>query len=597
MQRLFVFACFLFASLGSPAAYAISAMRVEVGEIITPAVKIRNAELNLNLHDETPKLALKAELKTNQTATFLPFSLSCGELSSAQTGQWDCLQGRFQAKQSQVPFSLHAQLRPEQFAFDLQFTDAQFSDASGLHAGEKLSGQIKLSAKQALGVWQWQGLLRWDAGELYWQPFYFAKPGNQLDMQGRFAETNLWVDKANLLVSGVGRVTAMGHINTATKQLIDASISAQDVDFAGLYGVFLKPMMEKSVFGNLTVSGQADWQIDLQSGQASRFELNLRDANIADNNGKFAFNQLQAHLPWDYERVKTQTVAYASGHVLNMPLGKTQLQAEVNRYALSASKLSLPLLDGALNFTDLSAAVIDEQWYWHVSMNLTPISMAQFSQALGWPSMQGKISGQVPQVSYADKQLLMNGAMTFNVFNGSVGMNHLKIDDPLGVVPRLNADLSMRQLDLGELTRTFSFGRIEGKLDGDVKNMRLENWKPVYLDASIRTSPGRQVKKISQRAVENITALGGEGTAAAVQRTFLQFFKEFNYETIGLSCKLRQDVCEMAGVEPNAVGYVIVKGQGLPAVNVNGYTQRISLSDLLARIKRITDGNSKAVIQ
>jgi hypothetical protein len=42
---------------------------------------------------------------------------------------------------------------------------------------------------------------------------------------------------------------------------------------------------------------------------------------------------------------------------------------------------------------------------------------------------------------------------------------------------------------------------------------------------------------------------------------------------------------------------VIVKGQGLPAVNVNGYSQRISWSDLLARIKRITDGNSKAVIQ
>ena len=597
MHRLLVIACLLLVGLGSPSAYAISAMQVQMDEITTPAGTLKNAELSLNWQDQAPKLALKAELKTKQSTTFLPFSLSCGQLLSGQAGQWDCLQGRFQAKQTVVPFSLRAQQQPEQLALALQFTDAQFSDASGLHAGDKLSGQIKLSAKQALGVWQWQGLLRWDAGELYWQPFYFAKPGNQLDMQGRYADTSLWVDQASLLVSGVGRVTAKGRINTATKQLEEATIGAQDVDFSGLYGVFLKPMMEKSVFGNLTVSGRADWQFEMKDGLASRFELDLRDANIADNNGKFAFNQLQAHLPWDYERVKTQSVAYASGQVLNIPLGKTQLQADINRYALSASKLSLPLLDGALNFTDLSAAIIDGQWYWHVSMHVTPISMEKFSQALGWPSMQGKISGQVPQVSYADKQLLMNGAMTFNVFNGSVGMNHLKIDDPLGVVPRLNADLSMRQLDLGELTRTFSFGRIEGKLDGDVENMRLENWKPVYLDASIRTSPGKQIKKISQRAVENITALGGEGTAAAVQRTFLQFFKEFNYETIGLSCKLRQDVCEMAGVEPNAIGYVIVKGQGLPAVNVNGYTQRISWSDLLARIKRITDGNSKAVIQ
>ncbi|MBC7697376.1 MAG: hypothetical protein H7Z70_03310, partial [Bacteroidia bacterium] len=138
---------------------------------------------------------------------------------------------------------------------------------------------------------------------------------------------------------------------------------------------------------------------------------------------------------------------------------------------------------------------------------------------------------------------------------------------------------------------------IEGKLDGDVKNMALENWKPVYLDASIKTSEGTHLKKISQRAVENITALGGEGTAAALQRTFLRFFKEFNYDKIGLSCKLRRDVCEMGGVESTATGYIIVKGKGIPAVNVNGYTEKVSLADLLSRIKRITDGNTKVIVK
>jgi hypothetical protein len=257
----------------------------------------------------------------------------------------------------------------------------------------------------------------------------------------------------------------------------------------------------------------------------------------------------------------------------------------------------LPILDGALNLSDVSAAMIADNWYWHLRLDLTPISMSDFSTALGWPKMQGKISGQVPQVTYAGKQLSMDGAMTFNVFNGTIGMDNLKIDDPLGVVPRLYADLLMRNLDLGALTRTFSFGDIEGKLDGDVRNMVLENWKPVYLDASIQTSNGKHLKKISQRAVENITALGGEGTAAALQRTFLRFFKEFNYDKIGLSCKLRQDVCEMGGVESTPTGYVIVKGKGIPSVNVNGFTQRVSLEDLLSRIKRITDSNSKVIVK
>jgi hypothetical protein len=176
-------------------------------------------------------------------------------------------------------------------------------------------------------------------------------------------------------------------------------------------------------------------------------------------------------------------------------------------------------------------------------------------------------------------------------------MDGLRIDDPLGKAPKLYANLQMRDIDLGDLTRTFNFGAIEGKLEGDVKDLRLENWKPVYMDAIIQTADGKHLKKVSQRAVENITALGGEGTAAALQRTFLRFFKEFNYEKIGLSCQLRQDVCKMGGVESTPTGYIIVKGKGAPTVNVNGFTEYVSLSDLIARMKRITDSNSKMIVK
>ena len=407
----------------------------------------------------------------------------------------------------------------------------------------------------------------------------------------------LTIENASLLLNEVGKISSSAQINTQTNAIENVKVSANNVDFAGLYTIILKPMLEKSVFGNLEVSGKADWQFEIENLAPRSFELNLREANIVDKNGKFAFKHINANLPWDYDQAKTIHLNYNGGHLLNMPLGSTNLSAEINRYSLVSPKLSLPILGGALNLYDVSAAMIADNWYWHLRMDLTPIAMSDFSTAMGWPKMQGQISGQVPQVSYAGKQLNMDGAMTFNVFNGTIGMDNLKIDDPLGVVPRLHADLLMRNLDLGALTRTFSFGDIEGKLDGDVKNMVLENWKPVYLDASIQTSSGKHLKKISQRAVENITALGGEGTAAALQRTFLRFFKEFNYDKIGLSCKLRQDVCEMGGVESTPTGYIIVKGKGIPSVNVNGFTQRVSLEDLLGRIKRITDSNSKMIVK
>ena len=329
----------------------------------------------------------------------------------------------------------------------------------------------------------------------------------------------------------------------------------------------------------------------------SSFELNLKDADIQDKNNKFAFSHVNAHIPWDYDIPQDITLAYQSGYLLNLPLGETNLKAVVNRYSVTSDQLTLPILDGALNFQDVSAAWLGENWVWHLRMDLKPITMNEFSKALGWPEMNGKIDGQIPLITYANKQLIMDGAMQFNAFKGSVRMDNLHIDDPLGVVPRMYANLDMRDIDLGEITRTFNFGAIEGKVEGKVSNLQLENWKPVHMDARIQTMDGDHVKKISQRAVENITALGGEGTAAAMQRTFLRFFKEFNYEKIGMSCKLREDVCEMGGVESTPTGFIIVKGSGVPAVTVNGYTKYVSLNDLLGRMKRITDSNTKAIVK
>ncbi len=123
------------------------------------------------------------------------------------------------------------------------------------------------------------------------------------------------------------------------------------------------------------------------------------------------------------------------------------------------------------------------------------------------------------------------------------------------------------------------------------------NWKPVKMDAKVQSSAGKYTKKISQRAVENISSLGGAGAAAAVQRSVLRFFENFNYSTLGLSCKLRNDTCEMSGVESTQGGYVIVKGSGIPAITVLGYNKTVGWSELLGRIKRVTDGNTKAIVK
>ena len=592
---------FVFFTLLTQQVHAISIIQIKAESIDAPAGKLKNAFFQVDLKGGQPTLKLTSELKPTNEPDYLKFDLQCGRFNTEKIGQVDCEHGLFSANQIKAPFTIHFNSYPSDFSADISFDDASFSDESGLHAGEKLTGQIKIAAKNMGNQWYWNGLISWNKGELFWQPFYFGKAGNVFEINGIFKQPMLTVNQASLSVNEVGKMSANARINLLTKEVEDIQVDAKDVDFAGLYATFLKPMAGKSIFGNMEVTGKADWKLEIKNLQPTSFELNLRNANIKDINGKFAFKDLNAHLPWDYDLVKTISLNYKSGYLLKMPLGSTSLKAEVNRFSLVSPNMTLPILDGALNLADVSASRIGDNWNWHLRMAIAPITMIEFSKSLGWPTMQGKIYGQIPLVTYANKQLNMEGAMTFNVFRGTISMNNLIIDDPLGVVPRLYADLNMRNLDMGDLTRTFSFGAIEGKLDGDVNNMMLENWKPVHMNAGIHTSTGpgneKQLKKISQRAVENITALGGEGTAAALQRTFLRFFKDFNYDKIGLSCKLRNDVCEMGGVESTPTGYIIVKGKGIPSVNVNGFTQRVSLTDLLDRIKRITDSNTKVIIK
>jgi hypothetical protein len=205
--------------------------------------------------------------------------------------------------------------------------------------------------------------------------------------------------------------------------------------------------------------------------------------------------------------------------------------------------------------------------------------------------MHGTLSATIPTVRYAKSTLNVDGALLFKLFDGTITAQQLALEDPLGKVPRLTGDIEMRNLDLDLLTRTFSFGKITGRIDAEVKSLELVNWDPVRFDARVASSAGDYPRRISQAAVQNISALGGAGAAAAIQRSFLRFFETFGYSALGWSCRLELDVCHMGGVQNVPQGYVIVKGGGIPAITVLGYNRNVGWRELLARLKRVTEGN------
>lgn len=594
----FAVLCFIGLAIQPSNAHAISSISVHIGEVQSPQGAARNVTFDYALGQSRPTLKLKAQIKPFENKSWLDISLACASFSNPQTGLWNCQNGQLVTERIKAPFSLTLDAKTSnEIAADLTLQDASFSDAAGLHAGEKVTGTVVAKAVKRLDDWQWQTSMDWQKGEVFWQPFYFVSGGHQLQASGIYNQQFLTVENANLSLKDVGQMRLSGQLKLADNKIQILHVDAPNLDLAALYPMVLKPLLEKTALNNLEMAGKASFKLDLQNGDPKSFQLDLQNADIADKNGRFALYKVNANLPWDYDDEKTVQLAYESGQLLRLPLGATSITAGLNRYALTALQIKLPVLDGALNLSDVSAAWANNQWHWHLRANVSPISMTEFTQALGWPRMEGKVAATIPLVTYSGGQLSTDGAMSFNVFEGTAAITNLAMQDPLGIAPKLTGNMQFRNLDLGDLTRTFSFGAMEGKLDGDVNNLELANWKPVRFDASFQNSPGSYRKKISQRAVENISSLGGAGAAAAIQRSFLRFFKEFNYAKLGLSCKLHNDICEMGGIESTAQGYVIVKGSGIPSITVLGYNRNVGWGELLGRIQRVTAGNTKPIIK
>jgi hypothetical protein len=602
------FTKFIFLSLFFiPTAHAVSSISVEIGHVESDFGVARDVGLAYELGNtktsSTP-VSLKAQVKMSSDKQWSDVMLSCGSLSNAKADEWRCSDGKLTSKLLTTPFDLVVATNEtkgrQQVAAKVSLQQASFNDEAGLHAGEKVTGTITANLSRLLkqpSDWQWQTEIDWAGGEIFWQPFYFASGGHHFQASGKLDEQTLVIDDALLTLEDVGQASLKGQWLRKAGKFNDLVVDTGKLDLARLYPLILKPLLEKTAYSNLEMAGIGSFKIGMEDGEYRSFQLVVDNADVEDKDGRFAFYKVNAAIPWAYDGAHEVRLAYKGGHLLKIPLGTADLVAQVNRYALTAPQLRFPILDGALTVSDVSAAWVNKQWHWHLRAKLESISMPELTHALNWPRMEGQVSATIPLVTYTHGYLTTDGAMQFNVFDGTIAVTDLTMRDPLGVGPRLSASMQMRSLDLGALTRTFSFGRIEGKLDGDVKNLQLVNWQPVHFDAEVRDSPGRYRKKISQRAVENISALGGAGAAAAIQRSFLRFFDEFNYSDIGLSCKLRGDVCEMGGVTSTPQGYVIVKGSGIPAITVLGYNERVSWNELLERIQRVTSGNTKAIVR
>ena len=203
--------CFCLALLAvSTSASALSSISVDIGEMHSAAGAARNVRLDYQLGG---KLDLQGEVKPGADAKWTAAHLQCDALAMPVPGQWRCEDGRIDSVNIKGGWSLALRLPQTRQGLDasLQLRDASFSDAAGLHAGEKVSASLELNATPINRGWQWQSSVDWQAGEVFWQPFYFASGGHRLQAEGRLDDQFLTLTSVNLILDKVGHAKARGQ--------------------------------------------------------------------------------------------------------------------------------------------------------------------------------------------------------------------------------------------------------------------------------------------------------------------------------------------------------------------------------------------------
>lgn len=476
--------------------------------------------------------------------------------------------------------------------------DARFSSRDGFKAAENLALALALDASTSPSGWDWDATAQWEAGEAYFHPLYLTS-GAALTAHGTLAGALLDVHRAALALEGMSSVEGRGTFDLSAGALRDAALSITAADLEVLGPQFVAPLLAPAQPQALRFSGQVSAGATIGEGRLTGVDLALDAVSVASQDGGFAVGPLSGALPWRRDGDVQARLAVAGGNWHALTFGAFDLDARVRSESVDIDRVEVPLLDGRLVLNALALHRSAQGWEGTGAAVVEPVSMTLLTEALGLPSMAGVLSASIPGVRASPGEIALDGTMVISVFNGYLQAGNLQIIEPFGSASRVFADLSVRGLDLAELTETFSFGSVSGFIDADVQALELAHWTPVRFDAAIRSSPGSYPRRISQRAVQNIGALGGPGAAMVIQRGFLGLFETFGYREIGLTCKLEGGVCVMGGVDDDAgsESFTIIRGGGIPALNVIGYNRRVDWEEFVARVRRVVESNVAPVIE
>lgn len=467
---------------------------------------------------------------------------------------------------------------------------AAFDTTDGSLAGEAVDFSFRIGAAGVPQVFE-AGLVL-EHGELLLGPVYLPSPEHpvELAVAGRFERGGgIVLDQWSL--DDPGALRARGQLRIASDddgmRVAGLVVEGFELQFPGGWDRWLDGWAGARGLGGIETGGELSGRLEYADGGLVRLEFESRDLTIIDPARRFGVTGLASGLEYHAPASRLDMRAsWDDAELLAIPLGPSRIEIEAagpERLELPGG-LELPVLDGMFHIDRL---------VWHdwrgesprleFDARLSPLDLATLTRTLDWPELGGSLAGRFPGVEYESGVLRFAGGIDVDVFSGRVRITELSIERPFGTLPALAAQIELERLDLLELTGAFNFGRMYGLLSGYVRDLRLLDWQVAAMDANFYTLDDAPRRRISQRAVENLSSLGGGG--AALAGPLFRIFKEFSYRRVGLGCRLSNNICRMSGIEPHeSGGYIILEGRGLPRMDIIGHRRLVDWPRLVAQI-------------
>lgn len=493
---------------------------------------------------------------------------------------------------TRLKIKLSGKKKLRQVSIEGEIDNFNFSNPEETQVVEKMRLNLALKGQALTTGFQLQGRLKLKHGELLIDPVYLTIKKDKpiiikvnLAWQAQHLKIHNFTYTHDKVVSlqGVGELTKNDQwiINNLVVQSGNTSLKA-------LYSHYLYNFFEED--RQLTVNGaiqvRFNWKKDNRHLVAKLYNINLEDQQK-----RFGLTGIRGKLQWHNQKNHFPShIHWSKGYFASsVKLGRSQIRA-----SLTGKRIKLlapwyqPIFDGAIRIEKFQLEK-GKKLSGMLRGKLYPISLSKFSTALNGPPLKGTLSGNIPLISFNDKHIEIGGQLRIRIFDGDIVIRSLSLDGLFGNTPILKANIDVNKLNLKTLTDVTEFGEIQGLLSGYIKNLHLENWKPVSFDAYFATPADDPMQHIiNQKAVRKISRLGGYGIVDVISGSILSFFENFHYKKIGWGCRLENGTCEMSGAEPALNGYYIIKGSGLPRIDVIGYNRFVDWDVLITRLNRIT---------